>query len=443
MKDFKIKHYDYARAQQRKQNIRSAMVTLLMTAAAVAAGWFVYPPVYELVTNYEEFLSRFQQPNTPSVIEPESVPSEPEPDDLPLEDGPETIISLQAAVYIPIEVVEDNAALDAALASLARKGVDGVIFDLKDVDGMVRYQSKLELVETNRAQGETAYNLSRTAERIRRAGMVPVGRLFAFKDHTATAHMYESAVKYMDSPVNWIDDSSANGGKAWLNPNDRDAQDYILALLEEAAGSGLGTILLDGVQFPEGVSLHLATYGNAGELNKSAILADFLTRAKGVGEKAGCQVSTTVNLISAAGLSDVRYGEDVGKLISAIGSAVVEVMPEQFGNGVTSDTLTLSAPVQDPYGTVSQALSASRSALLLGGDDEEEKEDEGENGPEQEAEKPLLAAVIQAYTSRILSESANKEYTSREVKDQVRAVQEVGIRNVFYLDPDGGYDLLG
>ena len=64
----------------------------------------------------------------------------------------------------------------------------------------------------------------------------------------------------MDSPVNWIDDSKANGGKPWLNPNDKEAQDYIIALVEEAAGNGLGAILLDGVQFPEGVSLNLATY---------------------------------------------------------------------------------------------------------------------------------------------------------------------------------------
>lgn len=442
MKDFKIKHYDYARAQQRKQNIRSAFLTLLMTAAAAAAGWFVYPPVYELVTNYEEFLSRFQQPEAPILVEPETGPSEPEPDDLPPEDGPEAAMAFQAAVYLPPEVVEDGDTLDAALSSLAKKGVDGVVFDLKDVDGMVRYQSRLELVETNRSQWETAYNLSRTAEKIRRAGMVPVGRLFAFKDHTATAHMYESAVKYMDSPVNWIDDSSANGGKAWLNPNDKDAQDYILALLEEAASSGLGSILLDGVQFPEGVSLHLATYGNTGELDKSAILAGFLTRAKQVGEKTGCQVATTVNLISAAGLSDVRYGADVGKLVAAIGSAAVEVMPEQFGNGVTSETLTLSAPVQDPYGTVSQALAVSRPALLLGGGDDEDEDDEDEQETEQE-ERPLLAAVIQAYTSQTLSGSANKEYSPKEVQDQVRAVEEVGIRNIFYLDPDGAYDLLG
>lgn len=435
MKDFKIRHYDYGREQQRRQKIRSAAVTLLMTAAAMAVGWFIYPPVYEIVTNYESFLARVQQPE-PSLTEPDSDPSESEPEPLPPEDNPETAVFPHAAVYLPPQVLEDNASLDAALTSLSQKGVDGIIFDLKDVDGMVRYRSSLELVETNRAQWETPYDLSRTLDRIRRAGMVPVGRLYAFKDRTATAHMYESAVKYMDSPVNWIDDSKANGGKPWLNPNDKDAQDYILALLEEAANSGLGTILLDGVQFPEGVSLNLATYGNTGVLDKSAILSDFLSRAKAVGERTGCQLSTTVNLISAAGLSDVRYGDDVRRLVSTMGSAVVEVMPEQFGNGVTDEALTLSAPVQNPYGTVSQALKVSKSALLLPADDEDEEEELPQEGA-------LLAAVIQAYTSQSLSESANKEYGIPEVQAQVRAVQEMGIQSVFYLDPSGAYTIIG
>lgn len=439
MKDFKIKHYDYARTQQRRQGIRSMVVTLLMTALAAAIGWYAYPSVYDFVTNYDAYL-------TPAPSQPVE-PVEPEPGE---EDssqssgqqpGPEDANENfpQEAAYLPSDVTGDIEALDAALASLKAKGVDGVIIDLKDADGMVRYRSSLELVESNRAQSEGAYSLSAVLEQIRRAGMIPVGRIYAFKDRTATAHMYESAVKYMDSPVNWIDDSKANGGKPWLNPNDRDAQDYIIALVEEAADSGLGVILLDGVQFPEGVSLNLATYGNTGELNKSAILAGFLTRARGAGENRGSQVVTTVNLISAAGVSNVRYGEDVGSIVSAAGAALVEVMPEQFGNGVTSETLTLSAPVQSPYNTVSQALEAAAPVLLLSTGEEEEE-------PDPEAppvEKPLLAAVVQAYTSQTLSESANKTYGPREVQDQVRAAQEAGIQRVIYLDPAGEYSALG
>ena len=67
---------------------------------------------------------------------------------------------------------------EAALASMKQKGMDGVIFDLKDQQGMVRYQSGLELVESNRAQAERAYPLPEVIEEIRQAGLVPVGRIW-------------------------------------------------------------------------------------------------------------------------------------------------------------------------------------------------------------------------------------------------------------------------
>ena len=423
MKDFKIKRYDYERTRKRKRAVKATLLTAVLVAAALAVGWFVYPPVYDFVTN-------FQLPQ-PSAGEPgqEDSPSGsgealPESSSSSAPQAEADIAFPQSAAYLPPEVVKDAARLDSALADLSAKGIDGVVFDLKDADGLVHYQSGLELVQTNRAQAETVYDLAQVTARIREAGLVPVGRLFAFEDRTATAHMYDSAVKYMDSEVNWIDDSRDNGGKSWLNPNNREAQDYIIALTEEAVGMGLEAVLLDGVQFPEGVSLNLATYGNTGTLDKSAILTDFLTRARGAAEGAGGYIATTVNLLSAAGLSDVRYGGDVAAVISAAGRAVVEVMPEQFGNGVTSEALTLSAPALDPYASLSQALEACGEVLL--GDGEVE-----------------LAAMIQAYTSTTLEAAVNKTYGPEEIQDQVRAVQEAGIQNLLYYNPQGDYSALG
>ena len=434
MKEFKIKRYDHARVQKRKQGARAAAATVLLGVAALVVGWTAYPPVYDFITSWEP-----PAPSAPEPPDPVPGPAVPEPPSVIPEEEPEQeAVFPSSAVYLPPEIMEDEERLEQELASLKEKGVTGIVFDLKDATGIVRYQSELERVALNRAQSETAYDLQQKTARLRQAGMTPVGRLYAFRDRTATAHMYESAVKYMNSTVNWIDNSQANGGKPWLNPNNTEAQDYIIALAEEAARNGVGTILLDGVQFPEGVALDLATYGNTGPLDKSAILAGFLARAKAAGDRTGSQVAVTVNLISAAGLSDVRYGDDVGSLLAAAGCGVVEVMPEQFGNGVTSEVLTLSSPALDPYKTVSQGLKAAGPALGLETDgDGEEGEGETEDG--EEAPRVPLAAVIQAYTSGILSQSGNKPYGPEEVEAQVRAVRQAGIEEMIYLDPAGEY----
>ena len=419
MKDFKIKRYDYEKIRQRRRAVRTALLTVAVVAAALAAGWFLYPPVYDLVTGFQSSQVREEEPGSQTAQEPPA-----ESSSLPAQ-GAEEETFPQTAAYLPPEVMQDPARLESALESLSAKGIAGVVFDLKDADGLVRYRSSLELVEENRAQAEGAWDLPEVLARVREAGLVPVGRIYAFRDHTATAHMYDSAVKYMDSEVNWIDDSRDNGGRSWLNPNDQEAQDYVIAIAREAAEAGLPALVLDGVQFPEGVSLHLATYGTGGEPNKSTILAGFLTRARGEVEAAGGRIAVTVNLLSAAGLSDVRYGEDVSALISAAGGAVVEAMPEQFGNGVTSEELTLTAPALDPYGTLSQAFAACGEALSL---------EEGE---------AVMAAMVQAYTSSALEPAVNKTYGPEEIRDQVRAVTEAGIGNILYYHPQGDYSALG
>ncbi len=435
MKEFKIKRYDHARVQKRKQGVRAAVVTVLLGAGALAAGWMAYPPVYDFVTNWEP--PAIQTPGPPVPAPGPSSSEAPSPP--PQEEPEEEAVFPAAAAYLPPEVLEDGERLERELAALREKGVEGVVFDLKDATGLVRYQSGVERVTLNRAQAENAYDLGQRLNQIRQAGMIPVGRLYAFRDRTATAHMYESAVKYMNSTVNWIDDSQANGGKPWLNPNNGEAQDYVIALVEEAAGKGVGTILLDGVQFPEGVALDLATYGNTGPLDKSGILAGFLARARAAGEGEGSRVAVTVNLISAAGLSDTRYGADTGSLLAAAGAGVVEVMPEQFGNGVTSEVLTLSSPALDPYKTVTEGIQAASAALGMAEEDEEDEDEEEDGEPAGEGQQVPLAAVIQAYTSTTLSQSGNKPYGPEEIQAQVRAARQAGIEPVIYLDPAGEY----
>ena len=99
-----------------------------------------------------------------------------------------------------------------------------------------------------------------------------------------------------------------------------------------------------------------------------------------------------------------------------------------------------SSPALDPYKTVSQGLAAAAKALETPAEGEDEEEEE-----EEERERTLrvpLAAMVQAYTSTTLSQSANKPYGLQEVRDQVRAAEEAGIGAVLYMNPLGDYSAL-
>ena len=67
MKEFKIKRYDHARVQKRKQGTRAAVVTALMGVAALAVGWFAITACLE-EDGEEDALSRVLRHLEPLVL---------------------------------------------------------------------------------------------------------------------------------------------------------------------------------------------------------------------------------------------------------------------------------------------------------------------------------------------------------------------------------------
>ena len=418
-KDFKVRRYGYDRQQKRKQGQKKALVTVAAVLVAAVAGWFLYEPVFQFVTEFH-LPDRESQEEISQSSSGASDPEEPPSSQPPAVTADAGNMPGNVA-YLPTYLLGEKNGLEAALGTLKGQGIQGVVVELKSADGQVLYQSGLEIVQANVAQSPEAYDLASVTEAIRNAGLTPVGRIWTFRDRTSPTTMYEAAVKYMDSNINWLDNAQASGGKPWLNPNSVQAQDYILELIQEAAGKGVEAVILDGMQFPEGYSLDLATYGTAGAPDKSQILADFAARARQAGEDASCQVWPVITLAASAGTNPIPYGDAPEKILEAAGRGIINVSPEQFGTGVATEDLTLSNPAMDPYGTVKAGLEASMDILDL--------------------EEIQLGGMVQAYTSTTLPEGSNKAYGAEEINAQIQALEEAGIDTVFYYSPSGAYPL--
>ena len=408
-KNYKVRRYGYDRRQQKKQHVVKLFLMLGIIVGACVAGWFLYEPGSAWVQNIvaEQQLKKQQA----AEEKPQEQPGDPnggqETPTTPETPGEEAAAFPQKSYTLTAAQLRDAGAFESLLQSLAAQGYDGVVFDLKDADGQVLYQSAVEAVTANKTQTAARYDLAAVLGAIDKAGLTPVGRLFTFRDKTASRQIYDAAVKYNYTGTNWVDNDVSAGGKSWLNPNSAEAQEYILALLKEATDAGLRQIILDGAQFPEGYSLNLATYAEKGAaVDKTAVLSAFIRKAKQQGEAAGCTIWTNLCVGATAGVNTVRYGTDLSTLLTAAGNVIIDVSPEQFGVGITTEQLTLQKPVQDPYGTVKAALAAS---------------------PALKAEGLTLAAWVQGYTSATVAGQSNLTYTAEQIESQIKATQEFGI----------------
>lgn len=336
-KEYKVRRYDYDRRRQKRNRTLRTVLLVILIAGACAAGWLLYKPVSawlqkesnsyaerrqeQLRQQEQQRQEQQEQQNTPV-----GSPDEPDEPSVPADSTfPKKTATLAAGE------LADIAALEGRLQELAAAGYDGILFDLKDDAGQVLYQSAIETVTGNPKQTAARYDLTALIAAAEKTGLTPVGRMVAFRDGTAGRMLKNGTVKYNYTETNWLDNAADAGGKSWLNPNSGEAQEYILSLLDEAAKQGLRCIVLDGIQFPTGYSLELATYGPKGTVvDRSTVLAAFVMRATTAMRQQGCAVWASLkisNLITAGGC----YGDTPEALLAAgTDYFVLDITPEQL-----------------------------------------------------------------------------------------------------------------
>lgn len=394
MKEYKVKRYGRDRRHQRTAATVKTVLMILLIAGACVAGWFLYDPISAWLSEKAEERQQRREEQQGQQNQDPTQPGNPENTDDPAAEQttlPESCAVLDAAVLY------DMTALENRLTAMAAEGYTGAVFTLKDADGLVLYQSALEDVTGNTAQTAQRYDLPAVIAKIKAAGLTPVGRLWAFDDHIAGRKLTDATVKFNYTETNWIHNDKEAGGHTWLNPVNERAQGYILDLMTEAADNGLEVLILEGVQFPTGYSLELATYAEKGvTVDKSAVLAGFAAKAGTAMKAKGVSLWTALWLGDLSGES-VRLGGSPLDVMASAENCLIKAAPEQFA--------TRKAPLAESIYTVMHPWWSSLSKKLPAG--------------------VTLAAEVQDYAPAAdLWQGSG--WGETQLAEQIRAAQEAG-----------------
>lgn len=409
-KGVKVKRYRHIYRRSRGALLLRGIGTLAVISLLAFVGWSAYAPVIEFLNGLEKPL-----PVSASVSE-----SQPEQEESSSQSEAEKPLPAQApfhAAYLPVSALTNSAGLERALAELEGMDINAILFDLKDINGQVLYQSKLLQVETAEAQAAGAYDLERLCKQLKEAGYTPIGRLNAFRDPIG-AKLEGAGVRYLDTDVLWLDNSQEMGGKPWLNPYARPARSYLYALMSEAISFGVEQILLDHVCFPSGYGLEYAGYGNV-NMSKPEALSSFIEQAQERAASLGASVRVYVTGLAALGVYNDYYG-DVNPL-TLTDNLVLGTMPSQFGDGFTlgadaAQPFTVERPILQPGQTIEMLLDTLKPALA---------------GKE-------LAGMVQGYTATG-SYLHNKVYAASDLAEQIEALESRSIHSYILYHPMGTY----
>ena len=368
--------------------------TLVLCVAVVAAGFFVakYANEHGKDTTGNEAI----QPLTPPTSnKPNSGTNRPNSDkeDTTQPDGdqPQAPASLDTirGFYLPHSALQSDT-LPATLTAARKAGFNAVLFDLKDAEGNLYYQfsnAQAKRVNSFTADALTAEGLTALFDTIRECGLLPIPRLYAFRDDLAAKVLSDARVGLVSNHTwAWYDGDPNNGGKKWLNPYSTTAQSYIQGLAEELKAKGAAAVMLDSVQFPD-------------KLDKNAYLGD-------VADLATERAATLTAFIEA---TRTHLGTDCPLLLSCTEKGALATDTKVYGG----NPLTFGAAVASPLLTSKWQDSVEKMILRT----------------QVLEQKTTLAPMLKTVG-----------LTAKQVNDAISGVVAGGTKSFILFDHEGYYE---
>ena len=156
----------------------------------------------------------------------------------------------------------DDASIRAAARQLKAQNASYALIPLKEVDGTIRYASKVPAASGSIAQDTV--DPARIAAILREEEIIPAAKLAAFKDPVTPRTDRSMGIHY-EGTMLWLD--AVENGKPWLNPYSDAAVQYLGDLVEELQGMGFEQVVLTNVQFPR--FSRKQDYGETGGLSRA------------------------------------------------------------------------------------------------------------------------------------------------------------------------------
>jgi hypothetical protein len=162
------------------------------------------------------------------------------------------------------------------LDTIVEAGINTIVFDAKDITGIVNYNSHVpEVADLELSKKRSIEDIDKLIRSFKARGIYVIARIAVFRDQGLAKRVPEMAVRSKSTGRLWNE-----GGEIWCDPTNRETQDYNLALAVELAEKGVDEIQLDYIRFPTGSNSGDAHYAwSFGVMPRDKAIEHFLSRA--------------------------------------------------------------------------------------------------------------------------------------------------------------------
>lgn len=308
-----------------------------------------------------------------------------------------------------------NDRLDKLIEMSKRTKINTFVIDVKDDKGHMLFPTKAaEKYSPEANQYATVKDIAALMKKLKENNIYTVARIVSFKDPTYTKQHPDRAIIYKDNGKPFTN----SDGLIWASAYDKVLWEYNLEVSKEAAEAGFNEIQFDYVRFPasDGGKLDKSLdYRNSSGESKPQAIQDYLIYARE--QLAPLNVYISADVYGLVG--SVADDMSLGQYWEAVSNAVDYICPMMYPSHYANGTYGLSVPDAYPYETVLHSAkdSAARNRNI---------------------ETPAaIRPWIQDFTAPWVL--GHIKYSDKQVEDQIRALEENGIKEYLLWNAGNKY----
>lgn len=304
-------------------------------------------------------------------------------------------------------------------ALIRKKKINALVVDVKNDYGRVTYPSSVRTVSSIEADSAAKIkDIAALINKLKQQKVYLIARIVTFKDPYLAVKKPEWAMKRKDGNV-WRD----RKGVSWIDPYNESTWEYNISLAEEAIRNGFDEVQFDYVRFPEqagAVNREVLFQNERGE-TKDQIIQRFLREATHRIHRLGGVVSADVFGLTTT----TKDGMGIGQKWELLSLEVDVLSPMIYPSHYASGSYGVKHPDLRPYSIVKEAVEdaiARNEGLKSNGE-----------------AHAMIRPWIQDFTAKWVH--PHQVYREKQVEEQIRALEQSGIRQYLLWNPSSKYSL--
>ena len=319
---------------------------------------------------------------------------------------------------LPIKALYVNAWAfgSSKLAQLVRLAdsteINAFVVDVKDDTGCLLYPSEVKVAqEIGATRCVRTRDVQSRLDTLRAHDIYAIARIVVAKDPLLAERRPQWSVQHRDGGV-WRD----RIGSAWVDAYNDSVWIYAAQLGQEAVRLGFNEVQFDYVRFPdepkEAMALAVFAARKHGETQRAGVQAGIAILAHRI-QALGVPVTFDIFGLTSAATGDLGIGQVWEDFVTVADVVLPMVYPSHYYRG----SYGLAWPNAEPYRVVRNALS---EAL--------------------ERSRPLAkSATIRPFLQAFTLGRRKPRYTPHEIREQIRAAEELGINTWVLWNPRSVY----